>query len=144
MLRFIVAYKRFIDIIPNQIDNSYILPLGQALDVALTRLTRKADLTQCQAWLEESPERVQRRKELLGRKERLALVYAKMMPIIREVDTMRRNEDAEPDAAAPESEEEQEQEQQFSKKAVLLPDPIDPIECYVGPAPSVLEIFESE
>ncbi|KAG8877756.1 hypothetical protein FRB97_003128 [Tulasnella sp. 331] len=82
---FKVAYKRFVDNIPQQIDTDFIQGLDEDLGLALASL----DLTdgQCTAWLQEDPEEVLRREELLGKKKRLELAKGKIESVVRSPKT---------------------------------------------------------
>ncbi|KAG8994195.1 hypothetical protein FRB94_010066 [Tulasnella sp. JGI-2019a] len=78
---FKVAYKRFVDNIPQQIDSDFI----QGLDVDLGRALASMvlDEEQCAAWLQENPDEVLRREELIGKKKRLELAKDQINKVVR-------------------------------------------------------------
>lgn len=78
---FPVAYKRFADNIPKQIDSDFIQGTDKALDLALMDMELSRE--QCAVWLQEDPEEEQRREDLMGRKKRLESAKAKLGAAVR-------------------------------------------------------------
>ncbi|KAG8894909.1 hypothetical protein FRB99_000918 [Tulasnella sp. 403] len=78
---FQVAFKRFADNIPKQIDSNFVRGLDLDLDVAL----RSMDLSdnQCREWLAEPVEILERRRELVGKKRRLEGAHTKLSHFFR-------------------------------------------------------------
>ncbi|KAG9026861.1 hypothetical protein FS837_004487 [Tulasnella sp. UAMH 9824] len=78
---FQVAYKRFGDNVPNQIDASYVSGLDDDLELALVYTIPDTDT--CSKWLQESPQMANRRTALNERKKRLEAAKANLAPIVR-------------------------------------------------------------
>jgi hypothetical protein len=76
-----VAYKRFGDNIPKQIDTDFVRGLDNGLDLALRYMDISTE--RCLQWLQESPAIVQRRNELRGKKKRLENAKEKLGPALR-------------------------------------------------------------
>jgi len=78
---FQVAFKRFGDNIPKQIDMDFVRGTDQDLDLAL----RAIDLSeeQCMEWLQESRNIVEKRNELLAKKRRLESAQQKLASVRR-------------------------------------------------------------
>ncbi|KAG8988902.1 hypothetical protein FRB94_010068 [Tulasnella sp. JGI-2019a] len=78
---FKVAYKRFVDNIPQQINTVFI----QGLDDDLGLVLAEMDLTQdqCAIWIQEDPSEKLKREDLLGRKKRLELAKEKIGSVVR-------------------------------------------------------------
>ncbi|KAG8898577.1 hypothetical protein FRB99_007343 [Tulasnella sp. 403] len=76
-----VAYKRFTDNIPKEIDTDFVRVIDTDLDLAL----RCLDLSeaQCREWLKEPPPVTDRRNESTGKKNRLDAAQAKLMEFFR-------------------------------------------------------------
>jgi len=77
---FQVAYKRFSDNIPKQIDMDFVRGTDRDLDLAL----RAMDLSEkkCLEWLEEDWSVTQKRGGLLGKKRRLELAKEKLGSVV--------------------------------------------------------------
>ncbi|KAG8853984.1 hypothetical protein FRB96_007847 [Tulasnella sp. 330] len=82
---FKVAYKRFVDNIPQQIDTDFIQGLDGDLGSALASLELTHE--QCAAWLQEDPDEVLRREDLLGKKKRLELAKEKIESVAQSSKT---------------------------------------------------------
>ncbi|KAG8994198.1 hypothetical protein FRB94_010069 [Tulasnella sp. JGI-2019a] len=78
---FQVAYKRFIDIIPQQIDENFVRGTDRDIDFALMSMDLSDE--QCKAWLQEDPNIVQRRDDLTGKKKRLEAAKEKLGFVVR-------------------------------------------------------------
>ncbi|KAG9044749.1 hypothetical protein FS837_007573 [Tulasnella sp. UAMH 9824] len=78
---FQVAYKRFGDNVPNQIDASFVSGLDDDLELALVYTIPDTDT--CSKWLQESPQMANRRTALNERKKRLEAAKANLAPIVR-------------------------------------------------------------
>jgi hypothetical protein len=76
-----VAYKRFGDNIPKQIDTDFVRGLDNGLDLALRYMDISTE--RCLQWLQESPVVVHRRSELRGKKKRLENAKEKLGPALR-------------------------------------------------------------
>lgn len=64
---FLVAYKRFSDNIPKQIDTDFVR--GTDRDVDFAPMSMDLSHEQCAAWLQEDPDEIQRREDLVGQEE---------------------------------------------------------------------------
>jgi len=78
---FQVAYKRFGDNIPKQIDNDFIR--GFEKDLHMTLMGMEITVETCRKWLQESPANTKRREELLGKKARFESAREKLGPAVR-------------------------------------------------------------
>ncbi|KAG8948030.1 hypothetical protein FRC04_010072 [Tulasnella sp. 424] len=78
---FQVAYKRFGDHVPNQIDASFVSRFDDDLELALVYTIPDADT--CSKWLQESPQVANRRAALGDRKKRLEAAKDTLAPIVR-------------------------------------------------------------
>ncbi|KIO22298.1 hypothetical protein M407DRAFT_28173 [Tulasnella calospora MUT 4182] len=78
---FQVAYKRFGDNVPNQIDASFVSGFDDDLELALVYTI--PDVDTCSKWLQESPQVVNRRGALNERKKRLQVAKSSLGPIVR-------------------------------------------------------------
>lgn len=76
-----VAYKRFGDNVPNQIDASFVSRFDDDLELALVYAIPDSDM--CREWLQESPQVARRREALKSRKDRLEAAKDKLAPIVR-------------------------------------------------------------
>lgn len=76
-----MAYKRFSDNIPKQIDTDFVQGIDR--DVELALLSMELSEHQCTEWLQEDPADVQRREELLGKKKRLESAKARLDTVAR-------------------------------------------------------------
>ena len=72
----IVAYKRFGDNVPKQIDTDFVRRIDDGVDIALMSLDLSRE--QCKQWLMEPAEVIQRRNELLAKKLRLGVARDKL------------------------------------------------------------------
>lgn len=80
-LRYSVAYKRFADNVPKEIDTSFIQGTDKALDLALMDMELSRE--QCAVWMAEDPDEKMRREDLEGRKKRLQSARAKLGAAVR-------------------------------------------------------------
>ncbi|KAG9026862.1 hypothetical protein FS837_004488 [Tulasnella sp. UAMH 9824] len=80
---FQVAYKRFGDNIPNQIDASFVSGFDDDLELALVYTILDTDT--CSEWLQESPQMATRRAALTDRKKRLEAAKDKLAPMVRQL-----------------------------------------------------------
>lgn len=71
-----VAYKRFGDNVPNQIDADFVRKIDDGLDMALRSLDLSTE--QCLEWLKEPAEVVKKREDLRSKKRRLASARDKL------------------------------------------------------------------
>jgi len=78
---FQVAYKRFSDNVPKQIDTDFVRGTDRDLDFALMSMDLSHE--QCASWLQEDPDVVQRREDLDGKKKRLEAAKAKLGSVVR-------------------------------------------------------------
>ncbi|KAG8879139.1 hypothetical protein FRB97_001919 [Tulasnella sp. 331] len=78
---FQVAYKRFSDNVPKQIDTDFIRGTDRDVDFALMSMDLSHE--QCAMWLQEDPEVVQKREDLCGRKKRLEAAKDKLGSVVR-------------------------------------------------------------
>ncbi|KAG8988905.1 hypothetical protein FRB94_010065 [Tulasnella sp. JGI-2019a] len=78
---FQVAYKRFSDNIPKQIDTDFVRGTDRDVDYALMSMDLSHE--QCAEWLQEDPEVVQRREDLVGKKKRLEAAKDKLGSVVR-------------------------------------------------------------
>ncbi|KAG8898578.1 hypothetical protein FRB99_007344 [Tulasnella sp. 403] len=78
---FQVAYKRFTDNVPKQIDTHFVRAIDTDLDLAL----RYIDLSeaQCREWLREPDAIVEKRNDLIGRRNRLEAAQVKLADFFR-------------------------------------------------------------
>lgn len=77
----LVAYRRFSDLVPLEIDQAYIRAFDSAIHVALVDglgLTRDGARENCRKWLEEDPAVVAKREELMARKRMLEAALASL------------------------------------------------------------------
>lgn len=72
----IVAYKRFGDNVPKQIDADFVRGIDAGLDIALMTMDLSKD--KCIEYLQEPATIVTERKELTGKKERLQAAQQKL------------------------------------------------------------------
>jgi len=82
---FQVAYKRFGDNVPKQIDTDFVRKIDDGLDIALMSMDLSRD--QCMEWLQEPAETVKKRKDLNGKKRRLGSARDKLALYYMEQDT---------------------------------------------------------
>ncbi|KAG8958379.1 hypothetical protein FRC03_009190 [Tulasnella sp. 419] len=73
---FQVAFKRFTDTVPQQIDAEFLRGFDSSLDIALMYMDLSTET--CLEFLQESPETVRRREELYARKRRLERAREKL------------------------------------------------------------------
>ncbi|KAG8994201.1 hypothetical protein FRB90_000509 [Tulasnella sp. 427] len=78
---FQVAYKRFGDEIPIQIDSSFVSGFDDDLEMSLMYIVPETDT--CRKWLQESPQVASRRAALTERKQRLEAAKESLGPIVR-------------------------------------------------------------
>ncbi|KAG8895988.1 hypothetical protein FRC01_012087, partial [Tulasnella sp. 417] len=104
---FQVAYKRFGDNIPNQIDASFVSGFDDALELAL--VYKIPDAETCSKWLQESPQVANRRTALNERKKRLEAAKASLSPIVRLLSRSMFTEPSQPPQAPPSPTEEEEE-----------------------------------
>jgi len=79
---FQVAYKRFCDNVPQQIDADFVQGLEEGFDLALMTLDLSEE--QCREYLREPAHIYQKRRELNGRKRRLDSASSKLTRYYRE------------------------------------------------------------
>ncbi|KAG8958380.1 hypothetical protein FRC03_009191 [Tulasnella sp. 419] len=73
---FQVAYKRFADTVPQQIDSSFLRGFDSSLDIALMYMDLSTET--CLEYLQEAPDTVRRRDELQAKKRRLERAREKL------------------------------------------------------------------
>ncbi|KAG8853986.1 hypothetical protein FRB96_007849 [Tulasnella sp. 330] len=78
---FQVAYKRFSDNVPKQIDTDFIRGTDRDVDFALMSMDLGHE--QCAMWLQEDPDEVHRREDLVGKKKRLEAAKDKLGSVVR-------------------------------------------------------------
>ncbi|KIO22299.1 hypothetical protein M407DRAFT_216722 [Tulasnella calospora MUT 4182] len=84
---FQVAYKRFSDNIPKQIDNDFVRGITKDLNVVLfSQMINSLTPTKCYEYLEEPAEVIQRRKELEARIKRLQAAKDRLLEFNRAQD----------------------------------------------------------
>jgi hypothetical protein len=66
-----VAFKRFIDLVPLEVDSEFVRGFDGTIRNALIVGLDIKSSQKCASWLQDSPEGVGRRKELLATKLRL-------------------------------------------------------------------------
>lgn len=71
-----VAYKRFSDNVPMQIDTHFVRGLDRDLDLAI--LSMEITEAKCIEWLQEDPKDVLKRNDLLGKRRRLESAKAQL------------------------------------------------------------------
>ncbi|KAG8901001.1 hypothetical protein FRB99_005637 [Tulasnella sp. 403] len=83
---FQVAYKRFGDNVPKQIDVDFLDGFERGLDVALFEKFSMGIMDeQCSEWLQEPPELMRRRQELGDMKEALENAVDALRPVVRNI-----------------------------------------------------------
>ncbi|KAG8913177.1 hypothetical protein FRC00_002894 [Tulasnella sp. 408] len=84
---FQVAYKRFSDNVPKQIDTDFVRGITKNLDVVLlSRMMNNLTETRCREYLEEPPEIVGKRKELEARIKRLQAAKDRLLEFNQSYD----------------------------------------------------------
>jgi len=80
---FQVAYKRFTDDVPKQIDSHFIQGLDRQVRLVLGLISMDASHDQCTEWLREDLETVRQREDLMGKKKRLESAKEKLGSVVR-------------------------------------------------------------
>ncbi|KAG8913176.1 hypothetical protein FRC00_002893 [Tulasnella sp. 408] len=137
-----VAYKRFGDNVPNQIDASFVSGLDDDLELALVYTIPDTDT--CSKWLQESPQMANRRTALNERKKRLEAAKANLAPIVRLLSRSIFTEPSQPPqspvSSAPST---PVHEGVYLVDRPASPDYPEPSPVYAVPSPAVSQSFPS-
>lgn len=77
-----MAFKRFIDLVPLEIDSGFVRGFDRAIRNALIVGLDVKSSESCGMWLQHSPEVVGRRKELVATKQRLEAARAELSSFV--------------------------------------------------------------